>query len=171
MGELLANVQDFAHAAREYCHLIEDTGESAESWLERLTCVLPRIHAAVLTLDRPRVETDVPALLPDYDLRFALFSRLRGLLGDMDAYCMEFDAETAAAPLTGSLADDITDIYFELKRGLDLLDCDPSGSERAACVWRSSFLWHWGQHLVDAERHLYRLEVCRYLLMRGGRVN
>ncbi|CAK0772923.1 hypothetical protein CCP3SC15_4690002 [Gammaproteobacteria bacterium] len=56
---------------------------------------------------------------------------------------------------TGSLADDFTDIYFELKRGLKLLE--GGGTGNALALWKGSFLVHWGQHLVDAERQVYSL--------------
>jgi hypothetical protein len=58
--------------------------------------------------------------------------------------------------MSGSLADDLTDIYYELKDGLNRLDRseDPG---RTLGSWRSGFCKHWGQHVVDAERHLYAL--------------
>ena len=62
---------------------------------------------------------------------------------------------------TGSLADDLTDIYCELKNGLKLVDGEP---ERAMEDWHKGYHLHWGQHLVDAERHLYELRVRNQLL-------
>jgi hypothetical protein len=56
--------------------------------------------------------------------------------------------------MTGSLADDLTDIYCELKAGLSLLEEEPS---LARDNWRTGYRLHWGQHLVDASRHLYEL--------------
>jgi hypothetical protein len=97
----------------------------------------------------------------DLDARFDLFTRLRTRLGERDVYWLEFDhPEDARADddhRTGSLADDLTDIYFELKRGLRLLDA--AGPDEVAHLWGVGFKRHWGQHLVDAERHLYALKV------------
>ena len=49
------------------------------------------------------------------------------------------------------LADDFTDMYFDLKFGLDLLKTEPA---QAINVWQCSFYMHWGQHLLDAESRL-----------------
>jgi len=57
--------------------------------------------------------------------------------------------------MSGSLADDLTDIYCELKHGLKLMRVEPG---KALDDWRSGYHLHWGQHLLDAERHLYELK-------------
>ena len=90
------------------------------------------------------------------DARFELFSHLHELLGERDAYWMEFDAATDGQQMSGSLADDLTDIYCELKHGLGVaeMSSDPVPALRG---WRSGYRVHWGKHLVDAERHLYEL--------------
>jgi hypothetical protein len=61
--------------------------------------------------------------------------------------------------MSGSLADDLTDIYFDLKPGLELLPA--AHPEPVLRFWLESFELHWGQHLVDAERHLYALKLRR----------
>jgi len=158
--------------ARGFCHLIEDAEQAGADWLERVSCLLPRIHAAVVGLRRVAIDDAPQCLVPDYELRFGLFMRLHQRLGERDRYGLEFDAlGTGPCALTGSLADDLTDIYFELRRGLDVLDHDPDRPERAVSVWRSGFLQHWGQHLVDAERHLYELEVAEYTSRMAGESN
>jgi hypothetical protein len=93
-------------------------------------------------------------LSPDLDARFELFSHLRELLGERDGYWLEFDRLGDSEHMTGSLADDLTDIYCELKHGLRLVDSHPN---RALCGWRSGFQDHWGRHLFDAQRHLSAL--------------
>ena len=165
-------LSELVAAAREFCNLIEGADEAGPDWLERLSCLLPRIHAALVGLRRVVCDETPPDLVPDYELRFDLFMRLHQRLGGRDRYSLEFDAfGKDPCALTGSLADDLTDIYFELRRGLDVLDHDPGNPERALWVWRSSFLQHWGQHLVDAERHLYELEVAEYLSRVAGEKN
>jgi hypothetical protein len=93
-------------------------------------------------------------LTPDLDARFELFSHLRDLLGERDGYWLEFDRVGDSAHMTGSLADDLTDIYCELKHGLRLVDSQP---QRALKGWRDGFEDHWGRHLFDAQRHLSAL--------------
>ena len=47
---------------------------------------------------------------------------------------------------TGSIADDVTEIYFALKRGLDLWPLD---EEHALREWVASYEDHWRRHLVN----------------------
>jgi len=85
------------------------------------------------------------------------------VLGDRDSYWLEFDASPEEMHMSGSLADDLTDIYFDLQHGLQLLD--EAWPQQAAQAWQSSYRMHWGQHLVDAERHLYALKVRDQLVL------
>jgi hypothetical protein len=76
-------------------------------------------------------------------------------LADRDGYFLEFDRhQDGVEAMTGSLADDLTDIYCELKHGLRAFDSNPG---RALETWFLGYECHWGQHLVDAERHLANL--------------
>jgi len=139
--------------ARRYCELIETSGADAGKWLVRIADLLPRLHAAITSLDgrSPCVEV---GLNPDLDARFELYTHLRELLGERDAYWLEFDRVGDPQVMTGSLADDLTDIYCELKHGLRLVDEQP---ERAVEDWLSGYEHHWGRHLLDAQRHLSAL--------------
>ena len=145
--------------ARSYCNLI-DRVQGRNDWLTHLFRILPRLHAEVVALHY-RGEGTMPPELADFDDRFALFTQLRSWLGERDRYWLEYDQPTDALSddehRTGSLADDLTDIYFDLMHGLQLLD--EAWPQRAAEVWQMTYRMHWGQHLVDAERHLYALKV------------
>ena len=72
---------------------------------------------------------------------------------------MEYDVAHDGQNMSGSLADDFTDIYFELKCGLELLEEFPELIYKAVNTWLSSYYIHWGQHLVDAERQLYQIRM------------
>lgn len=148
------SLQEMIDLARRYCRLIESSGPEAVSWLRRVAELLPQLHARISSLNgRPHaVEA---TLAPDLDARFELFTHLRDLLGERDPYWLEFDRVGDHDVMTGSLADDLTDIYCELKHGLRLVEREP---ERALRDWISGFEHHWGQHLVDAQRHLALLD-------------
>lgn len=157
--------QVLASSAGEYCDLIDHIDQVNGDWLDNLSSLLPRIHAAISSMEGSDVDQCplVQGADMDMDRRFELYSRLRKLLGDHDGYMLEFDKLEDFDGASGSLADDFTDIYFELKKGLDLLGAEPDALSRAVCVWYGSYLWHWGQHLVDAEKHLYDIQVHRHL--------
>lgn len=148
------NTAEMIDMAKAFCRLIENVDELDSSWLNQLTCLLPRLHAAVRAL---KSSSNGPFCLvaPDLDERFEIYSRLHDRLGTNDSYWMEFDVALDSQAMTGSLADDLTDIYCDLKSGLNILEEEPG---LAVDNWRSSFKIHWGQHLVDASRHLYELD-------------
>jgi hypothetical protein len=141
--------------ARQYCALIESLDDGRVLPLGQLNELLPRLHAAMAAVDLEHDEQQDDAAV-DLDQRFELFSRLHRLLGDLDGYWMEFDVTPDRQEMSGSLADDLTDIYCELKNGLVRYE-RWHDVQRTLGRWRSGFCKHWGQHVVDAERHLYTL--------------
>ncbi len=148
--------------AREYCDLIESLGiRNAEPAIlvGELSQLLPRLHAAVAVLGDVENAAGFAESV-DLERRFELFMQMRRLLGDHDAYWMEFDVARDGQEMSGSLADDLTDIYWELKAGLEHLqeDTDVVPTLR---TWGAGYRLNWGQHLVDAERHLYALRARR----------
>jgi hypothetical protein len=151
------DLNEMTEIARDYCALVEKAGLGNGAWVRDLADLLPRLHAAIKRLEAPGVGGE-HTLVADLDARFELFSHLRELLGENDGYWLEFDVSSEEQNMSGSLADDLTDIYCELKHGLRLLDETPGGPSKALEGWRRGFKMHWGQHLVDAERHLYALD-------------
>ena len=144
-------VREALAVALRYCELIDASGSDRPQWLSEVAVLLPRLHAVMSSLGYPvpGAEHDHPVNL---DARFELYSHLRDLLADRDGYYLAFDAhQDGADAMSGSLADDLTDIYCELKHGLRAFDSDPT---HALETWLLGYEHHWGQHLVDAERHL-----------------
>ena len=162
MTSLTETLSEMIDVAEGYCRLIENPDEGAQRWLASLFTLMPRLHTAVTSLNAFETgDTQVPGV--DLDDRFSLYSRLRKRLGDRDSYWLEFDALPEEMHMSGSLADDLTDIYFDLQHGLELMG--EAWPHRAAEDWQSSYRLHWGQHLVDAERHLYALRVRNQLVV------
>ncbi|MCG8429018.1 MAG: DUF5063 domain-containing protein [Chromatiales bacterium] len=139
--------------AETYCRLIEDATEINSEWLREMAVLLPQLHAAISALGKPKTLKS-HTLMPDMDARFEMYAKLHRLLGERDGYWMEFDVVHESQTMSGSLADDLTDIYCELKQGLKILEEEP---KRVLQDWITGYNVHWGQHLIDAERHLYTL--------------
>jgi hypothetical protein len=51
------------------------------------------------------------------------------------------------------LADDLADIWEDLRRGLSLFEQDHV--VEAVWEWKNSFDTHWGQHLLSAQRAIH----------------
>ena len=162
MTTLTETLSEMVSVAEHYCELIEGLADESDQWLASLYQLMPRLHSAV-TLLNAYDTGDLQVASVDLDERFELYSRLRKRLGERDSYWLEFDATPEEMHMSGSLADDLTDNYFDLLHGLQLMA--QAWPHRAAQAWQSSYRLHWGQHLVDAERHLYALRVRNQLAL------
>ncbi|MEI6413166.1 MAG: DUF5063 domain-containing protein [Pseudomonadota bacterium] len=147
--------ESVAALSRQYCALIEGCQVADPRWLASLVGLLMRLDAAVLISghEGARARTETPPD-PNLDARFELFAELLALLGENDGYWQPFDQAGDFHTMTGSLADDLTDIYCELKQALALWETRP---ERALSDLCFSYYRHWGQHLKDAKHHLEAL--------------
>ncbi|MFB7876657.1 DUF5063 domain-containing protein [Nocardia sp. NPDC056064] len=150
-------VVTFEASAREFCAAIETIdGTPAGIELPRtLVPLLATMLAAAAHL--PRVEPTA-ATLPttiDHDAWYECYTRCTTTLGPLDIYWTNRDLADPGAHLTaGSVADDLADIWRDLRTGLDALD---SGShwQDVTFDWRLSYLGHWGNHAVAALRPLH----------------
>ena len=152
---MTAEFENLRRIASEYCRIIESVGNDRGEWLQQVFRILPQLHAAIAVV-LEQESADGRPVEANLEQRFSLFTKLHQLLGEKDAYWMEYDLGHEECR-SGSLADDLTDIYCELKQGLMLLEEEKSDPDGILRNWRAGYRIHWGKHLVDAERHLYDL--------------
>ncbi|HIL92097.1 MAG: DUF5063 domain-containing protein [Cycloclasticus sp.] len=156
-NKTLKQIHDLQSNAKRFCFLVENVHEfNSKEWLAEISLILPRIHAVMAMIDNPN-KGECLFAVSDIDERFDLFCSLKKRLGEKDAY--EVGDELADNEMYGSLAGDLADLYFEIKRGLDLIQNGRENLPAALSLWRDGFFLHWGKHLIDAERHLYDLRV------------
>jgi hypothetical protein len=85
--------------------------------------------------------------------RHSFMRPLKQKLGDLDHYYSYFDAYDEASNVDSSLADDLNDIYWDLKQPLLLYAFgDESISAEALWQWKFWFAsgWHTAHHIVSA---------------------
>jgi hypothetical protein len=117
------------------------------------TRFLARVYAA--SLDLPDVTLDYHPAPREVSLdnKRAIFRSFASLPFQ---YYQEFhdpSVDSSEEPVVGDLADDLTDVYIDLKGGLDLLD---QGLEpESVWYWRYLFGSHWGRHAASALRTLH----------------
>lgn len=157
-----------AAVAAEYCAFIDrfDVSHCAsgcgpegdENWLVSLEKLFPRLHVAVIALMESSGSMHGYRLTDD-DQRCELFLRLNGVLQADEAlwavYENQYTKQQTRHELCERMADNLTDMYFDLKRGLVLVNESP---ELAAHGWQCSFYAHWGKHLLDAECWLHSVD-------------
>lgn len=145
----------FSESALDFCRLVEQIdGYEAEVWLREAGEILLRLDANIINLTS-RTPPTPHVWISDLDKRFELYSRLKDFLGERDEYWSEADLHAGDGYMTGSLSDDFADIYFELKRGLQLAAQGQEGRSQAVKLWTSGYRDHWRQHLVDARKQLF----------------
>jgi hypothetical protein len=89
-----------------------------------------------------------------------LYDQVANKLGRHERYSLVFDPANLAKRevIDGSLADDLADIYMELKNGLDLYRRDVDEAVRQAIWdWRFGRKITWGRHAVHAMSATYSL--------------
>jgi hypothetical protein len=145
-------VEDFGESADRFCAVIERSGTiPLRRWLIDLERGLAAVYASAAALPDVGPATDRGVQRMSHAEWASLFERLRGYLGDTDLYWMIFDVRHQESLVSASLADDLTDIYRELRSGLD---ASRSGAapEDVIFDWRTSFETHWALHAVGALR-------------------
>ncbi|GAB4351636.1 MAG: hypothetical protein Kow0060_00960 [Methylohalobius crimeensis] len=152
----LNNYTSLVAVIRAFCLLVDHLEVySPTTWLREMNHLLPQIEAGMEQLE---LEAGYGFfVLPDLDYRFRMFCRLKAFLGDWDEYALPGDGDDGSVDLSGSLADDFTDLYFELRRGLDLYDADDHDPLPSLILWHTGYVLHWEEHLREARRRLERL--------------
>lgn len=144
-------VADFARLVREFQLLIDKAHPGARhDLLLRCAILLPRIYAAGLTLPDLGHEGE------DEELEVTCpLAALTTLLGAHDSYQMVYDPTRDFETVTGSIADDLTDIYLDLVR--PLLTYDAGHVADAVWQWKFNVRGHCGEHIVNVMRPLHFL--------------
>jgi hypothetical protein len=167
----------FAEVARAYTQLVESLpGISREQLLVGCLRILPELFSA--SLDLEDAENGDPATLPDSPQYMSL---LVEVLGEVDPYLMVFspynDLPALEPPfdngevLVNSLADDLADIYTDIKPGVDAYYSeDRIAQEHAVSQWYYGFIGgdHTARHLLSALPPLYAQSVNLLALAKYG---
>jgi len=142
----------FAALAASYCSEMEAGPPTAVEVLGRLVGL---VGAALALPDQSptKRQYDDPPHLDAACQQVA--SNVGRMTGTPDLYWEVFDPREEGEPTVGSLTDDLTDIYRDLRRGLHIASVGDVVD--AAWEWRFSFQIHWGNHATDAIRVLHRV--------------
>jgi hypothetical protein len=150
----------FRHAARAYCALIDRVkpGQGLDELVRPLHASVADVYAAALALSPlPVGDEDSQVATRAHEDWKELDDRLRGVLGRADRYYAIWDLEVSRpeSVVEGSLADDLADIYLDLREGLAL---DEAGETPSALFeWRLGLWSNWGLHAANAIRELQLL--------------
>jgi len=158
----------FGAVARQFCSIVDAAaGADKTALLLDIYRVLPHLISEAVNLPEITLaDGNSEIMAPPRPAILArqtqeewnhLYFLLKERLGDWDLYWQVFDPTKDKEAIPGSLADDIADIYRDLRKGLALSDLRPPNE--AVRMWRVLFHSHWGQHAMEALRTIHsRLE-------------
>jgi len=170
------SIRAFVGAAHRYCSLIESHPADREEWLAEVLHAISILYAAAPVVrelglpsdqgeggESPKSRNIPNELRLSNDQWQVIFDHLRNILGKDAAYVAFFNPATADPtkdePTTGDLADDLADIYRDLKPGLVAWELSTDNYlEDILFQWTHyGHIHHWGRHAVDAMRALHWL--------------
>jgi len=153
-------LDQFRRAARNFIQTVDSAADmQLEAFLSGVSRSLAELYSSALQL--PAVEPDTSGIdtTPFAIEAWAkLYNSLREKIGSLDGYWRTFDSTDEDSPVQGSLAGDISEIYFDLKEDLQL---EETGIPQADFLWelRCSFRTHWGRHLLGALAAIYDRQI------------
>jgi hypothetical protein len=144
MQRFRAGVTKFIEAVDSAPHL------ETEVFLTNVGHSMAELYSIALSLPAVGPETtdtdESPFKTDKWD---ELHRSLREKIGPLDTYWTIFDFTEKQEPVQGSLAEDISEIYFDLKQSLHLEEIGVPKSD-VLFDWRLDFRSHWGRHLLGA---------------------
>ena len=155
-------LDSFEDLARRYCKLLEDEAPiGALVFARECLILLLRLYDGAMQLPETAVgEEGTPRF--SHETWKSMFESISARMPGSDCYWTVFEPLELEPPnpVVGSVADDLADVWRDLKSGLLLIDngglkCTNS----AVWEWRFSFESHWGRHAVAAITALHALSV------------
>jgi len=131
---------------RDFCCWAEDNYSSDED-MKELLALLSSLYLRALALPEYESDDDIIQERLSHDEWKKMYDRFKLLpVGHYPVFFNPLDA--GEEPVTADLADDLADIYRDLKAGLLLFE--KGNIAGAHWEWRDSFVTHWGQHTLGA---------------------
>lgn len=148
-GEVLA----FKAAAEQFCAWAEAPPANAEDDLHLAMRHVSELYALALAMPAADLDPSVAQEFVDKNDHKAVYARFGRL--PLQYYGEVFDTTRVPPeePTVGDLADDLLDIYTDVKGGL--LYFSQGHPEQAVFHWRFTWGVHWGRHATSALRAMH----------------
>ena len=148
-----SDITTFAYLVREFCNWAEGQPRSEEEEVHIAIKLVASLYSGALSLPNNDPGEDIEEERVSDDQWKVIYRRFGALPFN---YYFEFFSPAKLddnEQVTGDLADDLADIYRDLKAGLSLYDL--GHRQEAAWEWKSSFHIHWGRHASSALNALH----------------
>jgi len=161
----------FHEAAAEYCALLESPPGDVQEWVVKILAAMARVYACAHRLPAVSLDDDAVDVPDAFDVGHDEWKQVCNLVRDaLDLQCYYWSYFDPTVPQDempysdcGDLADDLADIYRDIKPGLRAWETNNDGYLPTIVFhWKFSlFESHWGVHAVDAMRALHPLAYLR----------
>ena len=149
-------LQRFRAAATNFIEAVDSAPNlERDEFLANVNRCLAGLYSGALYLPAVEPETAGKNETPFATEKGAgLFRSLKEKIGPLDTYWGVFDSTENGDPAQGTLAGDISEIYYDLKENLQL---EEKGVTSGDLLWelRESFREHWGRHATEALKAIY----------------
>ncbi len=153
-------VQRFRTAAANFIETVDSLSElEREAFLRNVELCLAELYTSALYLPAVEPETETVDELPFKTPQWAeLLKAVNAKIGLLDTYWSVFDSTEKESPAQGSLAGDISEIYYDLRHDFHLGETEIA---QADLMWelRESFRQHWGRHAIEAMKAIHDLRL------------
>lgn len=153
-------IQEIIIVANEFCHLIETVEtQSQEIFIHVMQKIMPLLYL------KGSLIPEITVSNPDANLHFVteddwnkIFQMVKEKLGKKDVFLFRSEDDLSAKVETFSIAEDITDIYQDMKDCLKLLQLNTQDAqENAIFELRQLFFNHWGIRVCRVQYALHEL--------------
>ena len=154
------NVIEFTTVALEYCNFVESVDHhSRKDFISKIQKIFPLLYLKASLLPATDDENDEihEKFVTEDDYNFVL-KKILAKIGEFDSYQEIFDQKMNDASFDGSIAENITDIYQDLKDFLLAYRIGTVDVMKAALLeCQTNFEQYWGQRLVNGLRAIHNL--------------
>ena len=136
------SIERFVDTARRFCLWAEGDPQDSRSEARTARRLVAELYLHVMDLPDVSGDADAPEIGDDqYRL---IFKRFGALPFNYYSQCFNPLVVPAEEPVIADVADDLADIWRDVKRGLVLYE--RGAIEAAVWEWRFNFSAHWGHH-------------------------
>lgn len=157
------NSVEFVTVAVQYCAYIESITDITQQELtDKLTKLLPFLYMKTSLVPDTAMtsEEEVEITVTEADYNY-IMAKLYAIYGKDDTYLEVFmeDMKYSDTPISASIAEDLTDIYQDLKNAITIYERGiTENMNDALYVCIENFKTYWGQKLVNVLRALHMLK-------------
>ncbi|HKV28856.1 MAG TPA: DUF5063 domain-containing protein [Candidatus Acidoferrales bacterium] len=147
--------EELLRLSQEYCDLVGSQHLQIEDLLAKVAACLSQLYSFAVGLHYVEPATDqLPDLRIPKEESMAVWNALRRKLGAIESYWTIFDPRELGEPVQGSLANDLVEIYEDLRENIAFAKSNAQPAD-IQWSWRESFSEHWGNHAADALKAIY----------------